>query len=69
MFMIRRIRLTSVGDIEPEDPGGPLRGQEERRQDLDEGRLAGAVGPEQPEELAGRDLKVDAIEGDDRRRV
>ncbi len=69
MFMIRRIRLTSSADVEAEDPRRPRRRQEERRQDLDERRLAGAVGPEQPEELAGRDVEVDAVEGDDRRRL
>ena len=29
------------------------------------GRLAGAVGPEQPERLTGRDLEVDAVDGGD----
>ena len=52
-------------DVEAEDPGGPLRRQEERRQDLDQRRLAGAVRAEQAEELAGLDLEVDAVEGDD----
>ena len=56
-------------DVEAEDPGGPLRRQEERRQDLDQRRLAGAVGAEQPEELAGLDREVDAVEGDDRLRL
>ncbi len=56
-------------DVEAEDPGRPLGRQEQRRQDLDERRLAGAVGPEQPEELAGLDLEIDAVEGDDGRRL
>ena len=47
--------------------GLPSDGSEQRRQDLDERRLAGPVRAEQPEELAGRDLEIDAIEGDDRR--
>ena len=64
--MIRRIRFVSRRDVEAEDPGRPARRQQQRRQDLDERRLARAVGPEQPEELAGRDLEVDAVERDDR---
>ena len=39
--------------------------QEQRRQDLDQRRLARAVRAEQAEELARLDLEVDAVEGDD----
>ena len=37
-------------------------GQEQRRQDADAGRLAGAVGPEQAEDRPLGDLEVDALE-------
>ena len=40
-------------------------GGEEAFADLDGGRLSGAVGAEQAEALAGRDLEVEAIDGDD----
>ena len=56
-------------DVEAEDVGGAGRRQQQRRQDLDERRLAGAVGSEQAEELAGLDLEIDPLEGDDRRRL
>ena len=52
-------------DVEAEDVGRTLRREEQRRQDLDEGGLASAVGSEQAEELAGLDLQIDAVEGDD----
>ena len=52
------------GNVEAEDPGGSLRREEQGGQDLDEGRLAGPVRAEQAEELARRDLEVDAVEGD-----
>ena len=61
--------LRLVLDVEAEDPGRSACRQEQRRQDLDERRLAGAVGTEQPEELAGLDRQIDALEGDDRRRL
>src|SRR3712207_6155803 len=38
-------------DVEPEDARRPVAGEEQRREDLDQGRLAGAVGSQQPEEL------------------
>ena len=66
MFMIRRIRLTSSATSNPKIRAVPAGRQQQRGQDLDERRLARAVGPEQAEELAGRDLEVDAVEGDDR---
>ena len=53
------------GHVEAEDPGGPRGRQQERGQDLDQGGLAGAVGPEQAEELARGDLQVDPGEGGD----
>ena len=59
--------LGLADDVEAEDPRRPLGRQEQRRQDLDQRRLAGAVRAEQAEELAGLDLEVDAVEGDDGR--
>jgi hypothetical protein len=56
--------LGLVLNVEAEDLRGPLRRQQQRREDLDQRRLAGAVRPEQPEELARLDLKIDALEGD-----
>jgi hypothetical protein len=35
----------------------------EAGQDVDEGRLAGTVRPQQPEELAGADFQIDAAQG------
>ena len=63
--MIRRIRLVSVATSKPKIRRLAAGREQERRQDLDQRRLAGAVGPEQPEELARRDLEVDAVERDD----
>src|SRR5207253_3302291 len=46
-------------DVEASDPGRPATRADGRRQHPDRGRLAGAVGPEQSEHLAWRDLEVD----------
>ena len=54
-------------DIEAEDAGMARRRQQQRREDLDQGRLAGAVRTEQAEELAGFHPQVDTLEGDDGR--
>ena len=40
----------------------------QRAQHLDRGRLAGAVGPEEPEDLAGLDLERDLVDRGQRRR-
>ena len=40
-------------------------GADEAGDGVDEGRLAGAVGADQAEDLAGSDVEVDAVEGDD----
>ena len=69
MFMIRRIRLVSVATSNPKIRAVAARRQQQRGEDLDQRRLAGAVGAEQPEELAGGDLEVDAVERDDRLRL
>ena len=42
-------------------PGGPGKPGE----DLDEGSLAGAVGPQEPEDLAVIDAEIHLIQGDD----
>jgi hypothetical protein len=52
-------------DVEAEHARGALGRQQERGQDLDERRLAGAIGAQQAEQLTRRDLEVDAIERDD----
>jgi hypothetical protein len=52
-------------DVEARDQHGPGVGLEQRREDADRGRLARAVGAEEPEDGARRDVEVDAIEGPD----
>jgi hypothetical protein len=46
--------------VEAEHPRRTGRGQQERRQDLDRRRLAGAVRAEQAEQLAALDVEADA---------
>ena len=48
-----------VDDVVPEHPGRARGGQQQRDEHLDRGGLAGAVGPEQPEQLAALDREVD----------
>src|SRR5690606_16724781 len=48
---------------EPGDLRRPAGRDEQGRQDLDEGRLAGPVGTEQAEVLPGFDVEVDAAQG------
>ena len=67
--MIRRIRFVSVAMSKPKIRAVAAGRQQQRREDLDQRRLARAVGPEQPEELARRDLEVDAVERDHRLRL
>ena len=43
-----------VARVRPMDPG----------QDLHQGRLAGAILPDEPDDLSGGDVEVDPIEGD-----
>ena len=47
--------------VETRDLGVPAVGLEQRREDPHRGRLAGAVGPEQAEHRARRDLEVEAV--------
>ena len=61
--------LLVAGHVEAEDPGRAFARQQQRGQDLDEGRLARAVGTEQAEELAGGDVEIDVLERDDGRRL
>ena len=49
-----------------EDFGAPFVRREDGREDPDRRGLAGAVGTEEAEHGAGRNLEVDAIQGDDR---
>ena len=48
------------------DADRPGVGAQHAGEDLDERRLAGAVGAEQGVDLAGRDREVDGAQGDDR---
>ncbi len=50
-------------DVEPEHLSGAPVGLEDRREDADGRRLAGAVGPEEPEDGRGGHLEVDPREG------
>ena len=52
-----------VDDVASEDERLPRRRDQQRDQHLDRRRLAGAVRPEQPEELALLDLEADAADG------
>ena len=61
-----RAQLDGVADdVEARDEHGAGVGLQERREHADRGRLAGAVGAEEPEDAARRDLKVDAVQGPD----
>ena len=59
--------LGDVGGRLVEDQGVALGGEEQAEQQLDGGGLARAVGPEQAEDLAPVDLKVEGLEGLDLR--
>jgi hypothetical protein len=50
--------------VTAQDRGATTIGPKDGCQDADRGRLAGAVGAEQPEHGARRDLEVDAGQGD-----
>ena len=50
-------------DVEARDPRRALVGVEQRGQDPDRGRLAGAVRAEQPEDAARLDAQIDAAKG------
>ena len=52
----------SFGIVAADGRRSPV-GEDKRRQDLDEGRLAGAVRPEQAEGAARFDLEADPVEG------
>ena len=53
--------------VDARDPGVARRRADERREHAQRRRLAGAVGAEEAEDLAGADLEVDAAHGLDRR--
>ena len=61
----RAVRLRRAGGRAGEPRLAAGRADQPAR-DLDQRRLAGAVGPEQPDELAVADLEADALEGLDR---
>jgi hypothetical protein len=54
--------LPLTHDVMPSHHCAPLARSRERREDLHGGGLAGAVGAEQPEDRAARDLQVEAVE-------
>src|SRR5271157_6461522 len=49
-------------DVETEDSCGPRGGPQDAAQDADQRRLARAVGTDQAEDLAARDVEVDVIQ-------
>ena len=55
--------VTLVPDVVAGDQRLPRRRLEYGRQHLDDGGLAGAVGPEEPEDGAALDAKVDVVDG------
>ena len=57
-------RVRFAHDVEAEHFGATRVGVDDRRERPHRGRLAGAVGPEEPEHRAGRDVEVDTVEGD-----
>jgi hypothetical protein len=60
---MRRFSSPVSGDhVVAGDTDGAGIGGEQGGQDVDHGRLAGAVGPEQGEHDAGRDVEVDAAQ-------
>src|SRR4029079_8712529 len=52
-------------DVEPGDRRAAAGRPEQRAQDVDGGRLAGAVRPEEPERLSGSDLERHAVDGEE----
>jgi hypothetical protein len=56
-------------DVEARDPGLSGVRARQRREDADGGGLARAVGAEQAEDRAGRDLEVEAVERADVARI
>ena len=63
--MCVRTRTASSATSTPRDRARAGRGEHARREDADRRRLAGAVRPEQPEELAFVDVEVERVERDD----
>ena len=58
--------FTSAGclrDVDARDVGAARRGNDARREDSRRRRLAGAVGSEEPEDLALMDLEVQPVDG------
>ena len=61
--LLDRLRVTA--DVQAEDLHGAGIGGAQTLEDLDRGRLAGAVRPEHPEDLAPPDLEGDSVDGFD----
>ena len=59
----RRTASPSRDDVVAEHVAPSRVGPQQRREDLDRRRLAGAVGPEHAVDGAQRDLQVDAVDG------
>ena len=59
---LRPQRRRVADDVEAEDGRAAAVGPQQRREDPDKRRLAGAVGAEQPQDRAGRDVEVDSVE-------
>ena len=54
-----------VARVVPVDEHVPRRRLEQRRDDLEQRRLAGAVGADESHHLTARDVQVDVAQGDD----
>ena len=52
----------ALGDVDAEHADLAVVGRSQALEDLDGRGLAGAVRPEQPEDLARRDIEVDAVD-------
>ncbi len=56
-------RRRAVGDVRTGQPDPPRVGTEEARDDVEEGRLAGAVGPDDADDLAVLGVERHVVEG------
>ena len=59
---LRAQGLGVAHDVQAGDLGAPSVGQQQGGEDADPGRLAGAVGAEEPEDRPRRHLEVDALQ-------
>ena len=58
-----------LGHVVPHDPRRPPGRREQRGEQMDRGGLAGAVRPEQAEELAGSHVEIELLERADRAEI